>query len=317
MNPFMTREGRFLGLDDAQADPKRAAVAVLPIPFERTSTYGAGSATGPAAILHASHQLELYDSELGFEPWRAASGIVTRWPPGVPDYAGGRELADRVDGIVQDWLDRSVKVVTLAGEHTGVVGAIRAYARHYDDLTVLQLDAHSDLREEYQNDAWNHACTTARVLDFHRRITQVGIRSEALEERRRAEELDMPVFRGETIQGYHEHGIDWTHLVIAACSRRVYVTIDCDVFDPSVVPATGTPEPGGLTWGQVNRLLARLCSERQVVGFDVSELAPVGDLRYPEFAMAKLVSRLIGYMFRSSSGTGPYSPGHRLQIRGH
>jgi agmatinase len=314
MSTFMPQGSRFLGLEDDRADTQRAGVVLIPVPFEKTSSYGNGSASGPAAILSASQQVELFDTELGFEPWRACGGIATRAPLTIADCAGGEALMTRLERAVYDWLGDGAMVITLAGEHTGVVGAIRAHAQGFDDLTVLQLDAHSDLRERFEGDPWSHACTMARVLDFHQRIVQVGIRSESREERALADELGLPVFRGESIQRQHDRGIDWIDPIIAACSRKVYITLDCDVFDPTVVPATGTPEPGGLTWMQMNELLLRLCRERQVVGFDISELAPIGAIRHPEFTVAKLIYRLIGLVFKSDAGTWKRGPGRLERI---
>jgi agmatinase len=152
------------------------------------------------------------------------------------------------------------------------------------------------MRRTYQDDPWNHACTMARVLDFHREVVQVGIRSESLEDAALVQEHQVRVFPGAGIQRDADRRVDWIAPIIDACSENVYVTLDCDVLDPSVMPATGTPEPGGLTWAQLNELLARLCRSRCVVGFDWSELAPVPGLRFPEFTAAKLVYRLMGRM---------------------
>jgi agmatinase len=287
---------RFMGLDDDRADPQRSGAVVIPVPFERTSSYGRGSAAGPAAILAASQQVELHDVHLGFEPWAAAGGIATLGPLALSEADDGRAVMDKVDRVVAECLDRGQKVVTLAGEHTGVVGAIRAHARRIENLSVVHLDAHSDLRRNYLDDPWNHACTMARVLDFHRDLVQVGIRSESPEDADLVKQHRIPVFPGEGIQREAGRRTDWIAPIVEACSENVYVTLDCDVLDPSVMPATGTPEPGGLTWAQLNELLERLCRTRVVVGFDLSELAPVPGLSYPQFTAAKLVYRLIGWM---------------------
>ncbi|MHC5006144.1 MAG: agmatinase [Planctomycetota bacterium] len=290
---------RFLGLDDERADPERAGFVLIPVPFERTSSYGRGSSGGPAAILAASHQVEFHDTELGYEPWAAAGGIATMSPLAIGEADDGQTVVEKVEEVVGGCLDRGKAVVTLAGEHTGVVGAIRAHARRFDRLTVLQLDAHSDMRRTYLDDPWNHACTMARVLDFHREVVQVGIRSESLEDAGLVQEYQVRVFPGAGIQRDADGRVDWIAPIIDACSENVYVTLDCDVLDPSVMPATGTPEPGGLTWTQLNELLTRLCRRRCVVGFDLSELAPVRGLRFPEFTAAKLVYRFIGWIGRA------------------
>ena len=297
MFPTLPSTERFLALDDEFARPDDAGCVIVPVPFERTSSYGKGSRDGPGAILSASHQVELFDAGLEFEPHVAANGIVTLAPLRVDD-CDGETLAGRVHGVCTHWLDAGKRVVTLAGEHTGAVGAIRAHAEKHDDLTVLQLDAHSDLRCIYEDSPWSHACAMARVLDFHAGLVQVGVRSQCGEEAALARERGIPVFGGESILQWEEDRIDWVREVIAATAPKVYVTFDCDVLDPSVMPATGTPEPGGLTWRQVDRLLDRLSAERQLVGMDVSELAPIPTLSHPQFTIARLVHRAIGYMFR-------------------
>jgi len=295
MHVFLPERERFLALEDELSSPERARFVVLPVPLEQTSSYGQGAAYGPAAIIEASHQLELFDASLGFKPCAAAGGIATLAPL-LADDCNGEAMAERVSRVAGRWLDADKRLITLGGEHTSVVGAIRAHAERYNDLTVVQLDAHSDLRQSYQGDDWSHACAMARVLDFHDNLVQVGIRSQCEEEHALSRERGLPVFYGEAIQTSTEQGRDWVGEVIEATSSRVYVTLDCDVLDPSVMPATGTPEPGGLTWRQVNRLLARLCAKREIVGFDVSELAPVEGLIHPQYTVAKLIYRFVGYM---------------------
>jgi agmatinase len=239
--------------------------------------------------------VELFDVDLGYEPHAEAGGIATLAPllVSAPD---SKTMAERLERVVARWIRTEKKIVTLGGEHTSVVGAIAAHARRWPDLTVLQLDAHSDLRPAYQEDPWSHACAMARVLDFHQDLIQVGIRSESKEEHEFVRAREIPVFYGNAIHDMHEDGADWIGPIIERCSQSVYVTFDCDVLDPSMMPATGTPEPGGLTWRQLDKFLALLCRLRNVVGIDVSELSPVPGLNFPEFTVAKLVNRFIGRM---------------------
>lgn len=301
MHRFLSQEKRFLGLDDRLACPETAGVILVPVPFEETSSYGAGSAAGPAAILLASQQIELFDSGLGFEACETAGGISTLCPLPVESGEGGKSISMHVERIVSHWLSAGKKVVTVAGEHTGVVGAVRAHARRYDALTVVQLDAHSDMRAEYLGDSWNHACTMARVFDLHQDVVQVGIRSEAKEERAFVERTGIPAFRAAELKKQDKLGNDWIRPIIDACSENVYVTFDCDVLDPSIMPATGTPEPGGLTWEQVDDFIGRLCGERNVVGLDLSELAPLPGSRHSEFTAAKLIYRFIGHLYKDGA----------------
>jgi agmatinase len=294
---FLPPGDNFLALSEDQSNPDCAHVVIVPVPFEATSTYGRGSAGGPAAILRASREVELFDAALGFAPHSSAGGIATRVPL---DTAGldGAALAGLLRQEVGDWLGGGRFVTVLGGEHTSVVGSIQAHCSAYDALTVLQLDAHSDLRPQYLDDVWNHACAMARVLDFHDHVVQVGIRSQAEEERTASEGRGIPVFYAHEIHRRAECHEDWVQGVIDALRPNVYITLDCDVMDPSVVPATGAPEPGGLTWQQITVLLERLCAGRNVVGFDVNELAPVDGSHHAEFTVAKLVYRLLGYRFR-------------------
>lgn len=298
MEAFLSQEERFLGLDDALADPGSAGVVIVPCPFERTSTYAAGSERGPSALLEASQQIELFDCDLGLAPSQAAGGIATLAPLPVTAGDDGASVALRLEEAVGRWYDAGKFVVTLAGEHSGVVGAVRAHAERTKGLTVLQLDAHSDLRESYLDDPWNHACAMARILDFCPNLVQVGIRSEAEEERQRVTDLGVPCFYGAAVKARDSIGEDWIAAILEACGPEVYITFDLDVFDPAIMPATGTPEPGGLTWEHVVALLDRLCRERKVVGLDMSELAPIPGLHHPQFTAAKLLSRFIGLQFR-------------------
>ncbi|HIJ72628.1 MAG TPA: agmatinase [Candidatus Hydrogenedentes bacterium] len=296
MYRFLSEDERFLALADAAADPQRAGCVIVPVPFEKTSSYGTGSRAGPAAILDASRQVEVFDAALGLEPHTLAGGIATLRPLEVDD-CDGPGVAERLERVVQDWRDAGKRVVTLGGEHTSVVGAIKAHVQGAADVTLLQLDAHSDLRPEYDGDAWSHACAMARVLDFHAGIVQVGVRGQAQEERAIAEQHGLRVFYAEDLRGDERMAAHWINDVLEAVAPRVYVSLDCDVLDPSIMPATGTPEPGGLTWRQIDALLRRLCACTELLGFDVSELAPAPGLIHPQFTIAKLVYRLIGHMF--------------------
>ena len=292
----------FLALDRDQSNLAHAPVVVQQAPLERTTSYGKGAANGPRAIIEASHQVELFDAALGCEPVAEMGGIATL-PALETARKDARQFADALYAETAHWIARNKFVVTLGGEHTSVLGAIRAHCAAWNDLTVLQLDAHSDLRNEYDGSRWNHACAMARVLDFHEHIVQAGIRSEALEERRRAEALALPVVYAHEILAYPPGEDAWIKRIIRACRRSVYVTLDCDVFDPAVIPATGTPEPAGLTWQHIESLFRRLCTVRNVVGIDISELAPIRGIHHPQFTMAKLIYRFLGIRFQESNNT--------------
>ena len=293
-------DDNFLGLELADAHPDTAGAVILPVPFEATSTFGLGSADGPEAILAASREVELFDTMLVAEPYRLAGGVATL--PSL-DTTGldGEGVCERLEAEVGRWIDQGKFVVTIGGEHSSVVGAARAHARRFSDLTILQLDAHSDLRPEFEGSAWNHACAIARIVEVHAVVVQVGIRSQAIEERAISDKLGLTVFYAHTIHDHPGGDAGWIDDLLHKIGSNVYITFDCDVLDPALIPTTGTPEPGGLSWIQVDRLLRKVCRERRLVGMDVSELAPVKGLHHPQFTIAKLISRVVGYRFRALS----------------
>lgn len=285
---------RFLGLDDDQADPERAHVVILPVPFESTTSYGGGTARGPAAIIDASRFIELYDQELDLEP--ADVGVATL--PGVELTRGDparsiEELREAYERVLDAYPDRFV--VVLGGEHSISSAPMLAWAdrleRQGRPLSVLQVDAHTDLRPEYEGTPYSHASVMHRV---HERvdITAVGVRALTREERELARSSDsIRLFLADDIHGR----TDWIEEVVAGLGPDVYLTFDVDGLDPSLVPATGTPEPGGLDWYTVLALLRRVCAERNLVGCDVVELAPQPGVTAPDFLVAKLIYKLIGY----------------------
>ncbi len=281
----------FGGVPAEFRNPETAAIAVLPVPYDLTSSWKKGADRGPAALLAASANMELYDIPTRTEVYRR--GIQTLSPivhDGPPD-----QLADLVDAATEAIFAKRQLPVLLGGEHSISIGAIRAAARRFDNLTVLQIDAHGDTRESYDGSPFNHACVMARAREWCS-ITQVGIRAIDIEE---VEQLDETrVFFGHDIEAATAKGDDsWMSRVIATLDQNVYITIDLDAFDPSEIPATGTPEPGGMRWGQVNELLARVTHQRNVIGFDVVELLPSPGQWASEFLAAKLVYRLLSMIF--------------------
>ena len=272
------------------ADPASAEIAVLPVPYDRTSTWMKGADRGPQAIIEASHQVEWFDIPTATEVYRR--GIATLDP--VLCEEGPERLADLVDERVAGLLADGVLPVVLGGEHSVSIGAIRAAARLLPGVSVLQIDAHADTREEYQGSRFNHACVMARVREWCP-VVQVGIRAVDISE----------------IAGLVPHRVFWAHEIAAAgpsdttwmddavspLGDAVWVTLDLDGFDPSVLPATGTPEPGGLDWYQVIGLLERVARRRRVIGFDVVELLPSEEHWASSFLAAKLVYRFLSMIF--------------------
>ena len=287
--------GSFLGLRPDQGDLERSGVVILPIPYERTSSYIQGSFRGARAILDASSQLEDYDEELSREIYRLCNGIATLEPMHFLAETAD-QVVERIRQMVSVLLDRGKFVVCLGGEHTCSLGPMRAYHERYGDgLSVLQLDAHRDLRASYQGDPYSHASVMARALEFLPSLVQLGIRSHS--------EPEASVDGGGRVSTYYAHAImtgtmpDWQERVLADLADTVYVTIDCDVFDPSVIPAVGTPEPGGFGWYDMLGFLRRLCAEKRVVGFDLSEFTPIEGVHHPDYTLARLIYKLIGYVW--------------------
>lgn len=279
----------FLGLTDAETRYEDAAAVVVPVPYEHTVSYGGGTAAGPAAILRASAYVELYDEILREEPYRVG-GIHTAPPIDVSVSDPHVVLRVLTEASSRIYADAKFPVF-LGGEHTLTTGPVRAARDAFDDLSVLQLDAHADLRDEYQGTPWSHACVMRRVCELGVPVVPIGIRAIALEEAEFIRERDLPVFWSHRIASSDE----WMETALTALSDTIYITFDVDFFDPSVIPATGTPEPGGGLWHETMRFLGRVFQEKRVVGMDVVELAPIEGLHAPDFVIARLVHRCIGY----------------------
>ncbi len=267
-----------------------ADAVIYPVPFGRTVTYQTGTERGPAAILAASANLEWYDIELNAEPYRR--GIHTL--PVVEPRAMGSSAAmvAWVQTTARRILDARKFPVLLGGEHSATVGAVRACAKHFPGLTVLSLDAHTDLRDRYDGSPLNHACVMRRVLKAAQPVL-VGIRSTHTEANRTIEKHAIATFTAEDAL----FDKDFPKRLLRALGRTVYVSVDLDVFDPGLMPATGTPEPGGLGWYDVLRILRLVFEHRTVVGADVVELRPIEGNAAPDFLAAKLVYKLIGYRY--------------------
>ena len=285
----------FLGSDVA-ADYDAARVVILPIPYEATTTYRRGCENGPDAILEASQQVEYYDEELDWETCRDI-GIYTS--PVIADTRNGSSVSDQqMLQVTQETVSKLIAdgkfAIALGGEHSITTGVVEAYRQAYpgEAFTVIQIDAHGDLRHEYEGSIHNHACVMRRIVDMNLPTVQIGIRAICKEEADLIKEKNLTVFRAREIAVQP----DWIERAIAAIpTQKVFLTIDLDGIDPTLIPGVGTPEPGGLTWYGVITFLRRVFESHQVIGCDVMELAPVEDSVVSEFTAAKLVYKLIGY----------------------
>ncbi len=283
----MTTPSNFLGLSDKYSAFDRARVLVLPVPFEATVSYGSGTAAGPAAIISASRQVEFYDRDLDAEPG-LDYGIHTLPPLALSDDPAA--AVAQITAAVIPAARTGKLVVGLGGEHTVSVGFARGLLDALGDpLTVVQIDAHCDLRDEYEDSPYSHACIARRLLEHPgvEQVLQLGIRSISKEEVSfaRANSSRVQIWYAEDV-----HAGDWRGpLVDRLAGRRIYLTIDVDGLDPSIVMATGTPEPNGLTWSETLEIIRTVAQVAEVVGFDCVELAPAPGLHASEYAVAKLV----------------------------
>jgi len=277
--------------EDAVRDFEAARVAVLPVPFEATVSYGRGTARGPDAILEASSEIESFDGRLARIP--SDCGIWTDAPFAIPD-GPPEEVIRCVSRRFGELMDAGKWVVMLGGEHSLTPAGVRAAAERHEDLHLVQLDAHADLRESYEGERWSHACAMARCLD-HATIHAVGIRSYSDGEAERIRR-GIPGYR--LTHAWEMESEEWIERALVGVEgKRVYLTFDVDYFDPSIIPATGTPEPGGGHWWPTLRFLEALYERADVVACDVVELAPIPGLHHADFTVARLVYALIGFRF--------------------
>jgi agmatinase len=279
----------FLGLPAPEVPLTKAGVVILPVPYEATVSYLGGTRFGPRRILEASRYIELYDHELDSEPYTV--GVHTL-PELMLSGAGPEEALGELREAFDGLLAPNRFVIMLGGEHSVSAPPIQAHVSRMKGkrLSVLQLDAHGDLRDEYEGTAFSHACVMYRI---HKDVdlVPVGIRAITTEERALMRKKKIPTVFGHELDPQEK----WIDRVLASLGPDVYLTIDVDYFDPAFVPATGTPEPGGGSWYPTLRLLERVFAERRVVGADVVELAPIPGFVAPDFLVAKLVYKLIGF----------------------
>jgi agmatinase len=276
----------FLGIPKPYSDYGNSRFVILPVPYEQTTTYKTGTKEGPQAIITASKQVELFDEELKTEAYKV--GIYTAEEL-EPTSKGPEEMIKRIYRAGREFLKDRKVIVMLGGEHTVSIGMIKAYREKYKDLSVLQLDAHADLRQSYQGSRFSHACTMRRVREFAPAI-QVGIRNLSLEEHNWVKRNKIRLFYAREKE---KITIDQ---IIDSLLENVYLTFDLDFLDPSIMPSVGTPEPGGYLWYETLELLRAAAQKVNIVGFDIVELCPQPGNIAPDFLAAKMIYKLIGYV---------------------
>ena len=275
----------FLALPPHQAALDSAAAVIIPVPIDSTTSFRSGARYGPSAIIAASAALEDYDLELGIDV--AQLGIYTT-PPLEPHVGDPRQMALRVQTAVSQFAALDKTTAVIGGDHSVAIGSAIAHRERHPNLSVLYIDAHADLRNEYQGTAWGH-CSSARRISHHCPVVLVGVRTLALEERQYIDEVGIPAYY------WPQHSDAYVAEVISRLGQQVYVSVDLDALDPSEMAAVGTPEPGGMRWSELLSLLRQVGQHRQIVGFDVCELAPAEGPPANSYTAAKLVYKLIAY----------------------
>ncbi len=276
------------GIEDQ--DYEKAKVVVLPVPYDSTSTFKVGSREGPHAIIEASRHVEFYSEELGRDV--SKMGIYTL-DELAPNFDSPKKMVDRIAKEVSLIMQDSKVPLLLGGEHTIAVGAVQAVAEKYKDFSVLHFDAHSDSYEEYFGTKYCHACIMARIREMCKSCYSVGVRSTTEEhvKKHAASTLYMKDIREMAIKQVIER-------ILKNTKKNLYVTIDLDVLDPSEMPSTGTPEPGGMRYNELKDILKGVLKERNLIGIDFNELCPIPGITAPNFLAAKLIYLALGYAFK-------------------
>ncbi len=285
----------FLNLEPEDTNYASSRFALLPIPYEASVSFGGGTRRGPAAIVAASEHLETFDEELRFEPCDAGVALL----PGIePHMAGPEAMHQAIYSVARDIVAEDKFLLGLGGEHSVTSGLVRAVAEKHPDLSVLQIDAHLDLREAYQGSRHSHACAMRRCLEHVKTVVPVGIRNICVEEDAFMQHAGIAPFMADVCVASDA----WIPQVIAGLSEHVYVTIDIDGFDPAYAPGTGTPVPGGLDWYRAIRLLRAVAQARTIVAADVVEVAPLPGQATTEFLAARLIYKIMAYVQAGERG---------------
>jgi agmatinase len=276
----------YAGIPEEFGRLEAAKVVLIPVPFDATSTWGKGSDKGPAAFLEASENMELYDIETDTEVYEHGVYLTDA----IDEKSNPEILVKKVHEITKTYINKKKFVTLIGGEHTLSIGSIRAFNECFDNLTVLQIDAHADLRPEYNGSAFNHACAVYEASQTANLI-QVGIRS--------MDSKETGVMNPDKTFFAHEMATNeyWMEDAIDQMTRNVFITFDLDALDPSIMPSTGTPEPGGLLWYETLDFLRKVFDQRNVVGFDLVELCPDGVNKQSEFLAAKLYYKMLSYKY--------------------
>jgi agmatinase len=293
----LKQDKNFLAIDEKYSSLDNSKIVILPAPYEHTTSYGNGAAKGPEEILKASAFVEFYDDEfereLCFE-----YGIATLAPLNFNNLYD-RDALNLIQNKVQELISLNKFVVTLGGEHTISTAPIAAYFEKYPDMSILHFDAHSDLRDVFENSKYSHACFMARVAEFfpNDRIVQVGIRAQCIEEAKFIKKNKIKTFYASALRK-GRHSSFWQSEIVNKLGNEIYITFDLDYFDPAIMPATGTPEPDGFLYNETIEILREIKNEgKKIIGFDVVELAPIPYLHHPNLTAARLIYKILNFAF--------------------
>jgi agmatinase len=290
-------DDNFLAIEEEISSLENSKIVIVSAPYEHTVSYGGGTSEGPSAIIDASAYVEFYDDEMDKELCYDF-GVCTLAPI---DFNGkaDKDALDIIEDQVSELLAADKFVVTLGGEHTISTAPIAAHFKKYPNMTILHFDAHSDLRYEYEDSLYSHACFMSRVIEFFppEKITQVGIRAQCKEEAILIKEKNIKTFYASAIRR-GLHGDNWQKSIAESLGDEVYVSFDIDYFDPSIIPATGTPEPDGFLYNETLNIFREIRkSGKKIIGLDVVELAPMESLHHPNLTTARLVYKILNYAF--------------------
>ncbi|QXP61230.1 agmatinase [Olleya sp. HaHaR_3_96] len=285
----------YAGIPEELAKLEKAKIVLIPVPYDGTSTWQKGADKGPEAFLDASENMELYDLETGTEVYNQGVYLADA----VTENSSPEAMVDAVHRVTKKYIKKNKFVTIFGGEHSISIGTIRAFNEMFPSLTVLQLDAHADLRKEYEGTTCNHACALYEASQTTNLI-QVGIRS--------MDAIETTVMDKEKTYFAHEMALDdtWVDSAIDQMTDNVFITIDLDAFDPSIMPSTGTPEPGGLLWYETLEFLKQVFEEKNVVGFDIVELCPNKVDKSSDFLAAKLYYKMLSYKFLNQGTEDDY-----------
>jgi agmatinase len=294
----------YAGIPEEFAGLARAEIVLIPVPYDATSTWVKGADKGPMAFLEASENMELYDIETDSEVFRKGIFLAES----VGENLSPEELVNEVHRVTKSFINKKKFVTIIGGEHSLSIGAIRAFNDMVDNLTVLQIDAHADLRKTYDGSPYNHACAMYEASQ-NTNLVQVGIRS--------MDSLEKSAMDNEKTYFAHEMVLSdsWMEEAIDQMTENVFITFDLDAFDPSIMPSTGTPEPGGLLWYETLDFLQQVFREKTVVGFDIVELCPNEYDKSSNMLAAKLYYKMLSYKFHAQEFEDPYEEDYKLPNR--